>query len=134
MAYGFVRKTYTMSVATFIHDARQKARFLVNRESAGSGDTPEAIKRLARKVRVPPSRLYSLIRRPQTLKSLCVSTYMALEKAYRAEVERQYRALEHEAALSEALLGADDPAVRASKAVLSAHRSAGQDHHQQAAE
>ena len=85
-----------MSAVTFVDDARDKARWLVNRESRGPGDTRNAMERVSRRYGIPFSILWSLrYRQPN---DLLVSAYFAILQAHEAECVRQTRLIEHERA------------------------------------
>ena len=83
-----------MSAVSFVDDARDRARWLVDHESRGSGDTRNAMERIARRYRIPFSQLWAL--RYREPKDILVTTYFAILAAHEAECERQARLLNEE--------------------------------------
>jgi hypothetical protein len=98
-----LRKEKAMPCA--VAEAREWAKFLVNRESRGPGDRENAMGRLARRHGITRGLLWSLLYRPP--KDMLVSKFMSLQAAYIAECARQEAALRHERQITEAktLLG-----------------------------
>jgi hypothetical protein len=120
MVHQALRKAHnSMSAHEYVGEAASWARYLVNTETRGHGDKPMAIRRVARRVGVNASKFYSLVRRPQTLKALCVSVYFPLKRAYEAEVQRQIRKLQDEITLTAEIAGPDNRAVRSASALVS---------------
>lgn len=87
-----------MSPESVVETAGAWARWLVQRESRGPGDTENAMRRISRRYGVPYSILWSLRYRPP--KDMLVSAFIRLEAAYEAEKLRQMKALEEEFAVS----------------------------------
>lgn len=84
-----------------ISEAREWAKFLVNRESRGPGDKENAMRRVSeRHEGLSYGLLWSLFYRPP--KDMMVSKYMSLREAFVAECQRQERALRHEREITEA--------------------------------
>ena len=83
-----------------VTEAREWARFLVNRESRGPGDRENAIKRVARHSGLTHGFIWSLLYKPP--KDMLVSKYESLRRAVVAECERQENALRHEREITEA--------------------------------
>lgn len=84
----------------FVQDAQEWARRLVQSESRGPGDIPNAMRRLETRYGVPYSLLYNLRYRPP--RDLLVSHFARLQAAYLAECERQKRLFENERKITEA--------------------------------
>lgn len=106
----------------FLHPAQKiadhaagMAAEMVRREARGSGDIPNAMERLERRHGLPTRTLWNPRYRPP--KRLFADVYEALKAAYRAEIERQHKALSHELAIAATLAGADSYLVRAAAAV-----------------
>ncbi|WP_422383249.1 hypothetical protein [Roseibium album] len=92
-----------MSVAL----AQDIARSMVERESRGSGDLPNAMKRLEERHKLPSGLLHSLRYRPP--KDLMLSVWQSLVDAYQTECLRQARLLEHELKVTRELTNDLDP-------------------------
>jgi hypothetical protein len=84
----------------------------------GPGDTENAMRSIERDYGVDYWVLWRLRYRLSSLRDIGVSTYMALQAAYRAECERQARKLHHEVIRTEKITGADNNSVRAAKALV----------------
>ena len=117
MSPDFMRKAHEMAAQEYIREAATWARFLVNNEARCHGDKENAIRRIARKFGPNAAKFSSLVKRPQTLKALCVSVFMPLRQAYLAECERQGRKLLDEANKTAEVIGASDPLVLKAQAV-----------------
>ena len=100
-----------MSAVTFVDDARDKSRWLVNQESRGPGDTRGAMERVSRRYGIPFSVLWSL--RYRNPNDILVSAYFAIIQAHEAECDRQARLIEHERACT-------TPRTRIGRALLRA--------------
>jgi hypothetical protein len=99
-----------MSDAVYVEEASQWACLLINRESKGSGDTENAMRRIEARYGIPFATLWSLrYRRP---KAIVTSLYFRLHAAYQQECQRQMRLLRHELEITKAIAGADRAAVR----------------------
>lgn len=83
-----------------VADARHWANELVRRESRGSGDLENAMRRLESKYGIPWRIFWSLRFRPPT--DVMVGIYLQLAAAYQAECERQQRLLDHEREITQA--------------------------------
>ena len=92
------KKALQMSEAVL--NARNWLDAMVKRETRGSGDTVNAIRRLSNRHGIPYGLLWALRYRPP--KDLFVGMYQRIEAAYDAETRRAVTALEHERALYEA--------------------------------
>lgn len=85
---------------TFVDEAAEKAKFLVNREWRGPGDVDNAMRRVEQRYGVSYAALWALrYRRP---KDILMSVYTRITEAYNAELDRQRRLLDHEFAASKA--------------------------------
>lgn len=93
--------------------ARDWANVLVRRESRGSGDTENAMRRLEARYGIPWRVFWSLRYRPP--RDLLLNTFLQLRAAYLHECERQQALLQHEIAVAKAK-GAfvEDLAIKAS--------------------
>ena len=78
----------------------------------GSYPDPYAAVARMRGPEVPRSKIYSLVRRPNAIKTIASHIREALASAYAAECARQKKALEHEIAIARAV-GAHSAVVRA---------------------
>ena len=104
-----------MSAVSFVDDAREKSRWLVNRESRGPGDTRGAMERIGRRYGIPYSVLWSLrYRHPN---DILVSAYFAIVQAHEAECDRQARLIQHERASTTAKTWAGRALLRAASAL-----------------
>lgn len=84
-----------------VREAQGWARQLVQRESRGSGDQDNAIRRLCNRYDgLTPSMLEALLYRPP--KDILVSKYVALQTAFISECEKHERALRHEREVAQA--------------------------------
>lgn len=117
MPNDLMRKAHEMAAQEYIRDAASWARFLVNNEARCRGDKENAIRRVARKFGPNAAKVASLVKRPQTLKAICVSVFMPLRQAYLAECERQGRKLLDEANKTAEVIGADHPLVLKAQAL-----------------
>jgi len=117
MPTGHVRKAHDMAAQEYIREAATWARFLVDKESRCHGDKENAVVRVSRKFGKNAAKIASLVKRPQTLKSLGVSVFMPLRQAYLAECERQGRKLLDDAKKTAEVIGASDPLVLKAQAV-----------------
>jgi hypothetical protein len=117
MPTGHVRKAHDMAAQEYIREAATWARFLVDKESRCHGDKENAVVRVSRKFGKNAAKIASLVKRPQTLKSLCVSVFVLLRQAYLAECERQGRKLLDEANKTAEVIGADHPLVLKAQAL-----------------
>lgn len=110
-----VQKSYSTEE---VGEAAEWASFLVECAQKNSGmDQDSAISAAARKADIPRSRLYSLVRRPQSLKDIGASIYTRLYRAYVAERSRQAEALQHELELLRAAGRDRSPVARAAARV-----------------
>lgn len=102
--------------------ARQWADAMVQRESRGSGDLENAMRRLETRYGIPWRTFWMLRYRPPH--DIAASIFMKLFAAYRAECERQMRQLRHELEITEAIAGPAAAAVRAAQALVDEKESA----------
>lgn len=79
---------------TAVAQAGQWAAAFVQRESRGSGDTENAMRRLEGRYGIPWRTFWALRYRPPS--DVLASVYLRIRAAYKAECERQVRLLEHE--------------------------------------
>lgn len=102
----------------FVGRSRTWAAELVRAESRGAGDKGEAMRRVARRIGIAFSRIWSLEYRPP--KDVPVSVYQRLAQAYLAMREDQIRRLQHEIEITRAISGDGARAVRAAEALVAA--------------
>jgi hypothetical protein len=114
-----------MDDAALIEDARKWASQLVQRESRGSGDTENAMRRVSQRYGIDFGALWGLRYRPP--RRIFADTYLRLRAAYEAECERQMRLLRHELEITKAKAGAHSPAVRAASALVGQDGGLGDD-------
>lgn len=88
-----------MSEAKAVDIAQRWAKWMVQKETKGPGDTENAMRRLANRYGLTYSFLWSL--RYRAPKDLLVSQFEKLGNAYEAERQRQLQLLEKERALTE---------------------------------
>lgn len=100
----------------FVASARDWANALVRRESRGSGDTENAMRRLEVRYGIPWRTFWSLRYRPPN--DILTGVFFRLKAAYEAECERQVRLLQHELEITKAKAGPDAASVRAAMAIL----------------
>ena len=103
----------------FVDRSKAWALALVRAESRGPGDMGEAMRRVARRIRIPFGRIWALHYRPP--KDVPVSIYQSLALAYIAMCEEQVRHLRHEIEVTRAIAGADCSAVRAAETLVDTH-------------
>lgn len=101
-----------------VSEAREWAKWLVQRETRGPGDLENAMRRLEARYGVPFSTLWALRYRPP--KDIFVGVYEALRDAYLAEHEKQERLLRHEREITEAKSRISSAFVRAGAAIARA--------------
>lgn len=88
------------SAEIFVREASTKASWMVQRESRGPGDLPNAMRRLEQRYGISYHVLQSLrYRKPQ---DILASVYARICEAYEAERGRQLRLLEHECSIEDA--------------------------------
>jgi hypothetical protein len=85
-------------------EAQEWSAWLVQRESRGPGDLPNAMKRLEARYGIPSGVLRSL--RYKNPEDILLSIYEKIRDAYLCELERQQRAAEHQAAIVRAAIEA----------------------------
>lgn len=85
-------------------EAKSWAKWLVQHETRGPGDMPNAMRRLENRYDIPPGVLKSL--RYKSPDDILHSVYVSLRSAYLAELERTERAARHEASLVKAAIQA----------------------------
>lgn len=98
-----------------VSEARDWAKWLVQRESRGPGDLENAMRRIEARYGIPFSTLWSLRYRPP--KDIFVSTFERLHAAYVAENERHQRLLKHEQEITKAKSRIASALVRAASAL-----------------
>lgn len=106
-----------MSTALLIQ-SRERAAYIVNRESRGPGDLDNAMRRLETKRGVPYTVLWAFRYRPP--KDILVSIYLKIECAFNEVCEEERKRLEHSIQISRlsARPGAPDSlAIRAGLAL-----------------
>lgn len=96
--------------------AREWASELVRRESRGSGDTENAMRRLEAKYGIPWRTFWTLRYRPPA--DVLAGIYERIRQAYLFECERQMRKLEHEIEITKLKAGPDALAVRSAVALV----------------
>lgn len=99
-----------------VSDAQGWANELVRRESRGSGDSENAMRRLGARYGIPWRTFWTLRYRPP--KDVMHSIYLRLGAAYQAECERQERLLRHEIEITKIKCGAFCNAVHAGEALV----------------
>jgi hypothetical protein len=98
-----------------VSEARDWAKWLVQRETRGPGDLDNAMRRLEARYGIPFSTLWSLRYRPP--KDIFVSTYQLLGAAYLVEHEKHQRLLKHETEITKAKSRLGSAVVRAASAL-----------------
>jgi hypothetical protein len=83
-----------------VGEAKDWAKWLVQRETRGPGDLENAMRRLEARYGISFSTLWALRYRPP--KDIFVSTYELLRSAYLAEHEKHERLLRHEREITKA--------------------------------
>lgn len=117
----FARKSHMMTADAYIGRASAWSKALV--KSTGlpvKADPYSAVSRMIRAetcADVPPSKIFALVRKPSSLKSICGSIHDALAATYAAYCARQKRLLEHEITIANAI-GADRATVDAAEALV----------------
>ena len=86
--------------AAYVDDARRMARDLIARETKGSGDLENAMRRLETRYGVPYGFLWNLRYRPP--KDLLMGLFLRLQEAYEQQLGEQIKRLEHERSITEA--------------------------------
>ena len=99
-----------------VSDAQGWANELVRRESRGSGDSENAMRRLEARYGIPWRTFWTLRYRPP--RDVMHSIYVRLGRAYQAECERQERLLRHEIEITKIKCGSSCPAVRTSESLV----------------
>ena len=102
-------------MTTAVSEAREWAKWLVQRETRGPGDLENAMRRIEARYGISFSTLWSLRYRPP--KDIFVSTYELLRSAYLAEHEKQERLLRHEREITKAKSRIGAALVRASSSL-----------------
>lgn len=92
----FADRANAMAEGCYIEQAAGWARAMIEREKRGNGDTPNAMRRIARRYSIPRSLLWGLLYRKP--KGIFHDRFMRLKAAYVAECERQERLLAEERA------------------------------------
>lgn len=100
----------------FVASARDWANALVRRESRGSGDTENAMRRLEARYGIPWRTFWSLRYRPPS--DVLTSVFFRLKAAYEAECERQMRLIKHELEITRAKAGPNAASVRSVEALV----------------
>lgn len=98
-----------------VSEARDWAKWLVQRESRGPGDLDNAMRRLEARYDIPFSIFWALRYRPP--KDIYVGAYRRLRDAYLAEHEKQQRLLRHETDITRAKSGISSAFARAGAAL-----------------
>jgi hypothetical protein len=83
-------------------EAKNWATWLVQRETRGPGDLPNAMRRLESRYGIPPG-VFKALRYKQP-EDILHSVYVSIRSAYLAELERTERAARHEANLVRAAI------------------------------
>src|SRR3954467_10949914 len=112
------KKGLQVSDAVYIDNAQRWSKDLTRMKARGPGDTENAMRSIEREYGVDYWVVWRLRYRLHEIKDIGVTVYMKLAHAYQTECERQARKLRQEIAITEAIAGPDDPAVRAAKAAF----------------
>jgi hypothetical protein len=110
MSEKFSRERDGMSEGVI--QAREWASWLVQRETRGPGDMPNAMRRLESRYGISPGVLKAL--RYKQANDILYSVYVSVRDAYLAELERTERAARHEAELVRAAIQACSDITRRS--------------------
>lgn len=102
-------------MSSAVSEARDWAKWLVQRESRGPGDIENAMRRLEARYGIPFSTFWGLRYRPP--KDILVSTFEQLRDAYLAEHEKHQRLLRHETEITKAKSGMSSAFARAGAAL-----------------
>ena len=111
-----------MSDAAYLDEAVEWSKSLTRMRARGPGDTENAMRMIEREYGVDYWLMWRLRYRRPALKDIGVSAYMRLKAAYQAECERQMRKMQHDIKTTEAVAGAADPVVVATKALVGASK------------
>lgn len=98
-----------------VSEAKDWAKWLVQRESRGPGDLENAMRRLEARYGISFSTFWGLRYRPP--KDIFVSTYEQLRSAYLAEHEKHERLLKHEREITKAKSRVGAALVRAASSL-----------------
>jgi hypothetical protein len=101
-------------MSSAVSEARDWAKWLVQRESRGPGDIENAMRRLEARYGIPFSTFWGLRYRPP--KDIYVGAYERLRDAYLVEHEKQQRLLRHETEITKAKSGVSTAFARAGAA------------------
>lgn len=116
----FARKSLMLTAEAYIDRASGWSKALVKATGLSVKQDPySAVAEMVRRVtgaRVPVSKIYSLVRKPGSLKEVAAHVHDALAATYAAECERQRKLLEHEMAIAKAA-GTRPAFVRAAASV-----------------
>lgn len=87
-------------MTAYVEDARRMASDLIARETKGSGDLDNAMRRLETRYGIPYGFLWNLRYRPP--KDLLMGLFLRLQDAYQQQLNEQIKRLEHERSITEA--------------------------------
>lgn len=118
--YLFVRKLYMSTAELHIAEASIWATALVSKQGPAKTDPYSRVAAKLSQIAgepVPRSKIYSLVRRSGSLKSIASHIREALASAYAAECARQQRLLEHEISIAKAA-GASSALISAASGLV----------------
>ncbi len=104
-----------MSPTAFVEQASDMAKQMIARESRGSGDIENAMRRLEARYGIPYATFWaSKYRQTKTIRA---DLFARIAAAYEAEFDRQHKALEHERSITKAKGAFAEGLVRAADAL-----------------
>lgn len=108
----------TMSAAVYVERAAWWSRELTRFRARGPGDTENAMRTLESDYGLDYWLLWRLRYRLSQIRDIGVSSYVQIQEAYRAELQRQDRKIKIELERTILLVGPDHPAVVAAEALV----------------
>lgn len=95
------KKLLRVSAVSSVSEAQHWARDMVNRESRGSGDSENAMRRLGNRYGISWRVFWTL--KYRVPKSICADVWKQVRDAYQNEIARQQRQLQHDLEVTKAL-------------------------------
>ena len=118
MRKKWLQRKKAMSDTAYLDQAAHWSKDLTRMKSRGPGDIENAMRQIEREYGIEYGFLWSLRYRRGQLRIISVSVYEAIRAAYRAEISKQMRKLEHEIAKTEEIAGADNRVVVAVRSLV----------------